>query len=131
MKLDFPVVMESIVFILLLVITIFGITSVPPDFEVNAEYINGVLTASSILFGFWIVIIEKKPKEETKKFMYENAIYFAFFVSFVFLLISVTLLYFSALDKLSSVYTLLFSTLSFLLNAFSVAVTLYYYKFKR
>ena len=131
MEANFPVILEYLFIILMLGIVIFGLLGVPADYEVDPEYINGFLTASSILFGFWIVIIEKKPEEKTKKFMYENAIYVAFFLSFILLIVSITLMFFSALNKLSSVYTLLFSTTSFLLNAFSVAITLYYYKFKR
>lgn len=118
--------------ILLGIVTIasIGVFGLPKDFKVDVEYINGILTASSILFGFWAILIERKPEERTKKLVYENFITKAFFFSFAFLVFSVLSMHFSALNIISSVETLVINTISFCLNAYFLTVTLYYYKFK-
>ena len=45
-----------------------GLLGIFPNFEVNPEYINGMLTAHTILFGFWVILIATVPKETIKKF---------------------------------------------------------------
>jgi len=111
-------------------IIVIGIYGLPIGFEVNPEYINGILTASSILFGFWAVLIERQPKERTERFRYKILLE-NFFFSFTFLMLSVVMIYFAALNKLHSVFALSFCLVSFMSNAYFLAMTLYYYKFKR
>lgn len=100
------------------------------DFKVDAEYINGILTASGILFGIWAIIIERMPEEEVKKWQYKHIISKGFWFSFVLLIVSVLLVTLTAVNFYSSTFTLLFCTLSFLMNASILTLTLYFYKFK-
>lgn len=100
------------------------------DFEVEAEYINGILTASGILFGLWFVVIERKPKDGFKRWQYEHNISESFFFCFAFLIISVLLVALTAVNLYSSVFALLFCTISFIINTCIITLTLYFYKFK-
>lgn len=117
--------------IFLMIITLVGLYGVPSSFEVDVRYIIGILTTSGILFGFWAILIGRKPgkEEKTKRWQYEHIISKVFFFSFGFLLMSVLMTYLTALNKVSSLFTFLFCICSFYLNAFLVALTLYYYKF--
>jgi len=100
------------------------------DSKVDVEYINGILTASGILFGIWAILIERKPKERTKKWLYETVISESFFFSFAFLITSVLLVCLTAVDIMSSLVTLFVSAFSFFINAFLIAFTLHFYKFR-
>ena len=40
----------------------FSAANADSDFKVDAEYLNGILTASGILFGIWVIVIERKPQ---------------------------------------------------------------------
>jgi len=123
--------------LLLAIIFILGVYyGLQEEFRIDVEYINGILTASSILFGFWAILIERKPKEEpnqwqsrVKKWQYKLA-GTSFYASLFALMLSVLLMYLSALDVLSSVFTLMACVTSFYFNAYLLAMTLYYYKFK-
>lgn len=130
LDLELPKFLQIVFTILVIIITLLGFYGLPLDFKVNAEYIIGVLAASSIVFGFWTMLIERKPKEETKKFLYEHAFRFSFFISLAVLVGSVVATYFTALDKLYSTFTLWICTTSFCFNLYVVAITLYYFKFK-
>lgn len=123
-----PIVLELVLFVFLAVVIV--AISFSTAIKIEAEYMTGMLSASSILFGFWFILIEKKPKDETKRFLYENAIFGLFFVSFGILLLSVVLLYLSAIEIIPSIAGFVSITLGFLLNAFSVGVSVYYFKFK-
>jgi len=118
-------------FVLMMTVVILGFQGLPSDYEIQAEYVVGILTASSILFGFWAVLIEKKPGERVEKWLYETVLSKTFFFCFVFLVISVLLTFFTALGKLSSAVALMVCTLSFCENALFVAFHLYHTRFRK
>ena len=109
--------------IIFVAICAFGTIGLPEDFEVKPEYLSGMLTASSILFAFWVAIIQMKPKGSSILLAY-------FFFSFTFLCVSVVSIYLTALNKIPSHAALGLCMLSFLTNALNLALMLYYYKFK-
>jgi len=117
--------------IFLLALVFIGVYDLPASSEVDAEYLSGILTASSILFGFWFVFIERKPKEERKKLLYEFAVPFSLFLSLTFLAASVVSLYFSALRRIPSTIALVMCTIGFFFIFYTVALTLWFYVFKK
>jgi hypothetical protein len=129
-KLDKGFVLEYIFIIMLLVILFLGFYGTSMNFEGDPEYIIGILIASSIVFGFWAVLIEKEPTDTTKKFFYKHAISIGVYVSLAFLFASVITIFFNALNKLPYIVTLWFCTMSFMFNVFLLIMTLHYYKFK-
>lgn len=101
----------------------------PNSFKVEPAYLNGILTASGILYGLWAVVIGGKPETELKKWQYLNVVKEVFFFSFFFLVFSVIYVALTAANLFSSTWALYFCTASFLLNAFSIFLSLYFYKF--
>jgi len=99
------------------------------DFKVDPEYINGILTASGILFGIWAIIIERIPKEEHKKRLYKISIK-GFWLPFAFFVVFVLLLALTAVNFYSFHLTVIVGTISFLVNAFFLTLALYLYKFR-
>jgi hypothetical protein len=102
-----------VVYFSLLVIIALGIILFPKA-SVNPEYINGVLTASSILFGFWFIMLERKPKNERFLGQVRNNLLF----SLGLLILTVMLMYFATLSNsaLLSEITLGAATVSFIVN---------------
>ncbi len=121
----------TIIIIILLIIfiikeiTFVGLYDLPPDFKVDAEYINGILTASSILFGFWVILIQTRPKKRVQKWKYDNILVWNFGASVVSLILSVVTMFLGALNKISSVITLSVCMVSFFANTFYLSVDLY------
>jgi len=100
------------------------------DIEVDAEYINGILTASGILFGIWAIVIERKPKESVQKWLFGTAIKDCFLIAFIFLTLTVFFVALNALNLFSSLFTLVACSISFFINAFLIVLSLYYYHFR-
>jgi len=113
--------------VIILVILGLGLMGLPTNFEVDIEYLNGILTASSILFGFWAVILGRSPGDIKEKYLYKYGISKIFFFNIAFLAISVIAVFFSATNKLSSVIALFLVTLSYFSNLFFLVLHLYYY----
>ena len=91
---------------------------VPAKFEVDAEYINSILTASSILYGFWMVLMQMKS---TKK------ISLIFSLGALFLLaLSVLMTYFNAIGFLPDIMALFSCMMSFLWNTAALSIVLYH-----
>ena len=111
-------------FLVLILVSVIGFYGIPIDFQVQPEYLTGILTASSILFGFWVVVMEIKPKELTR------VMRIGFFWSFGLFIVSVILTYSTALNRMPSVITLWFCTFSFISNASSLVNYLYFLKFR-
>ena len=109
--------------IIFLIITL-GLVGTPQDFEVNPEYINGILTASSILFGFWAVIFRRPSKDIVKRHIYK-AYGKLILINIAILVISTLCIFYSAMDKLSSIDALFAVTLSFCSNAWLLGIGLY------
>lgn len=103
---------------LLLIIVVFGLYGLPSDFKVDPEYIVGILTASSILFGFWVFIIETitEVRSTQRRVRYYKDMRPYFSTSFLLLLFSVFFTYFAALNKIPSAYALSICTVSFFVN---------------
>lgn len=128
-----------IVFLLLLIGGLYGtqFSLVHRDAEINvdAQYTNGILTASSILFGIWAIVIERKPEGKTSeaersRWQYENIIPNSFFICLSFLVFSVLLMALTALGAYSPMWALVVNTIGFMLNVVFLSMTLHYYKFK-
>jgi len=93
---------------------------VPEDTQVDAEYINGVLTASSILFGFWAVLMNRELGVDMRRDIRGPLLWCL--GSLVF---SVIFVYLTALNLISSVTALSVCTESFISNSFMVSIHLY------
>lgn len=104
--------------------------SAEEDFDVEAEYLSGVITASGILFGLWAIVLERKPTDKTKKGHYETFIKETFLVSLSFLIVSVIVIALTAVNFYSPSYALFINTLSFCAVALSFTITIYFFKFK-
>jgi hypothetical protein len=101
------------------------------DFQVQPEYLTGILSASAILFGLWAVIIERKPKGVFQDDTYYNTVSISFWVSFILLIASVLFVSFTAVNVLSSSFALSICVLSFALNAFFLSLTMHFYIFRK
>jgi hypothetical protein len=127
-KMDYDTVM-LLVFLLayscIPIVLILGFVGISGILEVNVEYINGILTASGIIFGFWTIMLGKEPKNFVEKWLYKNVILRAFWFVFGFFLFSIICVYFSALNKMPSSIALLFVTLSLLYNALFLILLLH------
>jgi len=106
---------------------VFGLYGIPIDFKVEPEYLVGILTASGILFGFWVLVVQIKPNEPKEL---TTAMRLGFFWSFGILTVSVILTHFTALNRMPSVFTLWFCTMSFISNTSSLANYLYLLRFR-
>ena len=91
------------------------------NIHVDTGYVGGILTASSILFGFWAVVFERSNQGKDRIQTYEKDVVLPLFISFLLLMFTVVLVFFSALDEVPSVITLFFATASLLFNAFLLA----------
>lgn len=100
------------------------------DFQVQSEYLSGLLTANGILFALWGIIIERKPRQETERWMYEHTIIIEFFLPFFLFAVSLFFVTLTALNLFSSVFALVFCSFSFFMNALLITFALYFHKFK-
>jgi hypothetical protein len=89
------------------------------DPEVAPAYLNGILTASGILFGIWTIIIGKDPESELKKVL-SPTVGQLFTFGLVLLVSSVVFVVLTALGTFSSAVALVFCAMSFVTNAYSV-----------
>lgn len=126
-SLDMLIPYIPLVFILILFIV--GFYDYNLESQVNPEYIAAVLTASSIIFGFWAVLLEKNSEIRVAEFRYKHNIKIGFFLCIALLLLSVVFIYFTSLNKIPSAITLWLGIFSFIYNTFLLGVTLYYEKF--
>jgi hypothetical protein len=107
--------------------------------QVSAEYTDGILTASSILYGIWGIVItltkpnkkemSKKPEEETeeetfekeferiREYVYKNVMPLGFFIMLLFLCIDVFFVVLVSLNIFSQGIALFYTALTFFLNA--------------
>jgi len=98
----------------------------PIDFAVDPEYLNGILTASSILFGFWIFFLgtmTQAGERVGKNAEYKGYIKSYVFFSFALLVASIFAIYFGALNLIPSIHALLFCASSFMHNLTVVLIT--------
>jgi hypothetical protein len=103
------------------------VSLVKPSFEINPEYINGILAANGVVFGFWAAIIGLSADSVR---VYEEAIGVSFSLTLGLLIFSVFLLSGMALSLFPSVLVLFFSVLSFYFTCYFLGITLYYVVFK-
>ena len=94
------------------------------EVEIDPEYINGILTASSIILGFWAILIEKPPKK--KRF----GIFQVFIVCILMLIGSIMVVYISGFGLLPSSVAFWICIESLLYNSYTLGVGVYYLKFK-
>jgi len=86
---------------------------------------NSILTALSIVFGFWILIIGKEPKDFLERSVYKIQMKFGIIPSFISLVISIILIYFSALKMIQPVWVLISVTIGFIFNVWLMGLYLY------
>ena len=124
--------------VLILLVLLYGLynSTSKSDIQINSEYINGILTASRILFGIWAVVLGIKPTKtetcdkKTKEWQYKTIVSETFFFGFLFLIVDVLFLTLSAVNVFSQEVTLFFTALTFFYNALCLTITLHYYVFK-
>jgi len=101
------------------------------DIKVEAEYANGVLTASGILFGIWAIIIGNKPKGSSTQAKVEKWLRTLtceiFYLCLGFLILAVLFLTLTAVGLFSSVLSLVFSAFSFITNALFLTISVQHY----
>jgi len=128
-KLDWRILLLLVYVVSFLAITTVGFWGLPPSFEVEPEYLTGMLTASAIIFGFWAILAQIKPEDIVEKSIYQHYLSKPLFFSLLLLTLSVVTVYFSALNKLSSVAALYVCMWSFLSNTVFITLALYYQRF--
>lgn len=100
------------------------------DLEFQAEYLTGILTASGIIFGLWVVVFEPEPKED-KEWALKNITKEPFFLSLLFLIIFVFLIALTAVEVFSPSLALLWGVIGFIVNATFFTVNVYHFKFRK
>ncbi len=100
------------------------------DFQVQAEYLSGMLTANGILFAFWAIVIERKPQKKRERWIFEHIFAEVFFIPFFLFALSTMFVFLTALDVFSSAIALGFCFFSFYINAIGITIILYYERFK-
>ena len=110
-------VFVAITFIAVFLWGVYPLSGITPeeDFDVNPEYFSGILGASSILFGLWMLLLETKPEQSKKpldEVIFETSVE-GFFLSLSFLIVSVITIALTAVDLFSPVVALFFNTCSF------------------
>lgn len=106
-----------------------SIFHIAKDVKVGAEYTNSLLTVSSILFGFWMIIISNKPKHEnlSENFFFKTTTIETFYLCFGFLVLSVVFLTLTAIGLYSSAFALVFTSLSCILNSLFLTIFVRHY----
>lgn len=99
----------------------------PLNIKIDPEYINGVLTASSILFVFWIYLLEKPREKPWEKWMLKHATSYVVFLLFSLLIFSGILIFASAIDFRYSLHAMIFVAFSFFINALFLSIQLYFH----
>jgi len=109
-----------------LIITI-GIIGLPLNFEVDPEFINGVLTANSIVFGFWATLIGLFSEEKIGGIRRKLIIRVGIIGNLIIFSTSVIAVFFSGLGKPISIFAFGAVTTSFLSNVWLLAIVLYFF----
>ena len=130
--------LTSIVFYFLLIVApatpffVIGLTNTPLDVDVDPEFINGILAGSSILFGFWSIMLTQKEfrklliwKSRTGSFITLFVMPWFIFTS-VFLVVSVFVVFLCAIGLVPHVFGLSLVLQSFFYNALLILSSLYY-----
>lgn len=94
------------------------LTNTSFDFEVDPTFMNGILTGSSIAFGFWISLLKRQPQSRPK-YAFMLAVTNVFFLMF-----TVFSIFLCAIGVIHSVVALLSVVTSFNFNVFSLLLTL-------
>jgi hypothetical protein len=89
-----------------------------------------MLTASAIIFGFWSILIQEKPKRIDRENVYRLVLIVLFFFSLTTLILSVVDVYLVACGKVPPSAALWVCMYSFLSNAVNFSIGLYYQKLK-
>jgi len=99
--------------ILVTLITILGFQGTPLDFVVDAEYITALLTAASILFGFWFALLGRKIEELGQLIIFRVYLRRVVILCLIWLAASVIAVFLAALNKIPSVVALWMSFVAF------------------
>lgn len=104
-----------------------GIVFSPKDFVVEPEYVSSILASSSILFGFWSLLIgvDTRKKKNTQTFKRDAGV--VTLVNFVLLTLSVIVIYFAGVGIFAPKFALASLIWGFLFNVFFVARFVYVY----
>lgn len=135
-KFDITSIGFIVYFFLIITLGMVGFSPLATGFEnVEPEYISGMLTALSILFGFWIVLVVVTPEEKIKnlrsdfdkrrvKFLYKYVTLKMFYVCFVSLFFSVICVYLTALEIIPSGLSLIVLFVIFAVNILYILIGL-------
>lgn len=96
------------------------------DLTIEPEYFSGILAGSAILFGIWVIFIGNKPKDKDSQWAHKYLVLPPFKTSFAFLILSVVLIALTGAQVFSPILALFFLTMSFVLNAIFIYITLRY-----
>jgi hypothetical protein len=90
--------------------------------EIDPEYLNGLLSGASILFGFWAILLQRKEHSNWQVALRRYIIQWFLFSTFL-LAIAVIGVFLCAIGALPSFVTLSLLLSSFTLNAFFVSAS--------
>jgi hypothetical protein len=99
----------------------------PETFQVDSEYINGILTALSIVYGFWIMMLGKEPKEFFERFRYKYYLRDLIYYNVELLFFSILYVFLNAMRMIPSYLTLILLTISFLFNIIFLGIYLHHH----
>lgn len=116
----------SVVSFMALAFVVFASGFFVPEIDVDPEYINGFLAASSVLFGFWMIIFfrqaeifPKEPEDYVGKRLYASyqvgLTYSTIFLLLV-MMAEIIVIYLGAIGALPLRLTLSFSASVFMIN---------------
>lgn len=125
-----PFLILSLPFLILVLAYAFGF-KVP--LQSDPTYMNGILTGSSILFGFWATILGNPPqvevdesivdKRQVEKFLAKTDIK-AVFYNLAFFFLAIFSMFFSSIGVLPSTFALCFVVDSFNINLYTLIIKL-------
>lgn len=124
---DKGLVIIGLYFVASFAVVVLGLALTPEQSEINVTYINGILTASSILFGFWATLFGIRPKGAIGKTLYRDVLRGSVFFSIFLLSLSVVSVFFSAMNGLSSKSACGIVTFSFLMNLGFLGMHMHYH----
>lgn len=107
-------------------VTLLSIAQIPLDYQVNPEYLNGLLTVTSILFGFWaaFLVLKTQRKEDAAR---KNMMRGIILVNLLWFAVTIDMFFFSAFNKIPSLILFWTMTMSLLLNILLLGATINIY----
>jgi hypothetical protein len=131
-----PFILLSLV-VLGLALLLFGLYASPfasyqptTEHKIDAEYTNGILTISGIMFGLWGFLLSKKPKRQKDWagwVIFNIVTVSSFYLCFGLLILSILTLALTGVGLYSPTYTLIICTTCCIYSAVAVASFVHFY----